>query len=65
MHEFLDTTTKCTDADKRLTQYMGKSVVMALRFGDLEMANFGTTVFADIWGLDTLEGNYPWGVRNS
>ena len=65
MHEFLDKTTECTDADKRLMQYMGKSVVMALRFGDLEMANFGTKVFADIWGLDTLEGNYPWGVTNS
>ena len=64
MHEFLDKTTECTDAEKRLMQYMGKSVVMALRFGDLEMANFGTKVFANIWGLDALEdmgalvGNY-------
>ncbi len=55
MHEFLDQTTECNDADKRFMQYMGKSVVMDFRLGDLEMANFGTKVFADIWGLGALE----------
>ncbi len=54
MHEFLDKTTECNDADERFMQFMGKSIVMALRFGDLEMANFGTKVFADIWGMDAL-----------
>ena len=57
MHEFLDKTPESNDADERFMQYMGKSIVMALRFGDLEMANFGTKVFADIWGMDTLESN--------
>ncbi len=55
MNEFLDKSKECTDADKRLMQYMGKSIVMASRFGDLEMANFGTILFADIWGWDSLE----------
>ena len=59
MHEFLDKTTECTDADKRFMQYMGKSIVMALRFGDVEMANFGTIFFANIWGWDALEEMEP------
>ena len=59
MHEFLDKTTECTDADKLLMQYMGKSIVMALRFGDMEMANFGTRFFANIWGWDALEEMEP------
>jgi hypothetical protein len=55
MHEFLDKTEECTDADKRFMQYMGKSIVMALRCGDVEMANFGTRFFANIWGWDALK----------
>ena len=59
MHELLDKTTECTDADKRFMQYMGKSIVMALRFGDVEMAHFGTRFFANIWGLDALDEMEP------
>ena len=55
MHEFLDKTTERNNPDKRFMQYMGKSIVMALRFGDVEMANFGTRFFANIWGWDALK----------
>ena len=58
MHEFLDKTTERTDADKRFMQYMGKSIVMALRFGVLEMADFGTKLFASLWGMDVFAGIY-------
>jgi hypothetical protein len=59
MHEFLDKTTERNNPDKRFMQYMGKSIVMALRFGDVEMAHFGTIFFANIWGLDALEEMEP------
>ncbi len=57
MHGFLDKTTEVDDADERFKQFFGKSIVMDLRFGDLEMANVGTTIFADIWGMDALAGS--------
>ena len=56
MHEFLDKTPEVDGADERFRQYMGKSIVMALRFGDLEMANLGTRIFASVWGMDALAG---------
>ena len=56
MRDFLDKTTEGEDSDERFRQYMGKSIVMALRFGDLEMANFGTKLFASVWGMDALAG---------
>ena len=52
MHEFLDKTTERNNPDKRFMQYMGKSIVMALRFGDVEMAHFGT-IFLQTFGVWT------------
>ncbi len=46
MHEFLDKTPEVDDADERFRQYMGKNIVMALRFGDLQMANLGTKILS-------------------
>ncbi len=57
MHEFLDNTDD-DDVDGRFKQFFGKSIVMAFRFGDREMAKFGTTIFADLWGMDALVGSY-------
>ena len=58
MHEFLDKTPEGNDTDDCFRQYMGKSIVMALRFGDLELANLGTHIFAEIWGMGALAGVY-------
>ena len=75
MQEFLDKNTEADDADERFKQFFGKSIVMALRCGDLEMANFATKIFAGIWGMDALGSSTrpaasnswqgPWVVTNS
>ena len=65
MQEFLDKNTEADDADERFKQFFGKSIVMALRFGDLEMANFATKIFAGIWGMDALGSSTRPAASNS
>ena len=56
MNDFLDKTAEGEGSDEHFRLYMANSIVMALRFGDLEMANFGTKVFASVWGMDASAG---------
>ncbi len=56
MDDFLDKTAKEQGPDKRFKVYMANSIVMALRFGEQEMADFGTKVFASVWGMDAFAG---------
>ena len=54
--EYLKTDREIIDAGKALKEYMGKSIMMALQYHDLELANLGTKIFASVWGMDALAG---------
>ena len=56
MNEFLNETVDKQGKDERFKVYMANSIVMALRFGELEMADFGTKVFESVWGTEALAG---------
>ncbi len=56
LREYLKTNRETIDARKVLKEYMGKSIMMALQFHDLELANLGTRIFASIWSMDDLAG---------
>ena len=63
MDDYLDKTTKEQGHDERFKVYMANSIVMALRFGELEMADFGTKVFESVWGAEALAGlGYTHGI---
>ena len=56
LREYIKTDRDTIDARKALKEYMGKSIMMALQFHDLELANLGTRIFAAVWSIDDLEG---------
>ena len=58
MDDYPNKTAKEQGHDERFKVYMANSIVMDLRFGVLEMANFGTKVFESVWGMDALAGSY-------
>ena len=63
MNEFLNETVDKQGKDERFKMYMANSIVMALRFGELEMADFGTKVFESVWGTEALAGlGYTHGI---
>ena len=64
MNEFLNETVDKQGKDERFKVYMANSIVMALRFGELEMADFGTKVFESVWGTEALAGlGYTHGIE--
>ena len=56
LREHLKTDSEVIDARKALKDFMGKSIMLALQFGDLELATAGTKIFAMMWSMDDLTG---------
>ncbi len=56
LREYVETDRGTIDARKALKEYICKSIMMALQFHDLGLANLGTEIFALMWSMDDLAG---------